>query len=218
MFYYKLMVRKLSLALGLAVLCSLTISGARKPTLAVSFHLEGNSFEGAKMVQPIKLGNPPKTFYFRRQPELTQRHIDGYYPFPANDGKGFGAAFKLNQNGKDTLSSLSIHGRGRKILTVVNSEPIDYTVLDKPVNDGVLVVWGGLTKADLAKFDKEFKRILPERPEPSAAVRAGMPERATERKDERTLPPIIDADSATEKKPKKERRKLLNFGRRKKES
>ena len=203
------MVRKLSLALALAVLCTLTISGARKPSLTVSFHLEGNSFEGGKMVQPIKLGNPQKTYYFRRQPELTQRHIQGYYPFPADDGTSFGAAFKLNQNGTDTLSSLSIVGKGRKLLTVVNSEPIDYTVLDKPVTDGYLVVWGGLTKSDLAKFDGKFQRILPARGGGSGA----MPERATTPRDDRMQPPpIVDPEEATEPEPKKERKKLFNFG------
>ena len=217
MFYYKLMVRKLSLALGLVALCALTISGSRKPKLSVSFHLEGHSYE-QKFVQEIKLGNPPKSYFFRKQPELTQRHIVGYYPFPSNDGKGYGAAFKLNENGTNTLSTLSITGANRKLLTVVNGEPIDHTILDKPVNDGTIVVWGGLTKAELALFDKKFRRILPEPSRSSATSRAGMPERATERQDDRTMPPIIDADSATEKEPKKKGFKLFNFGKNKDES
>ena len=129
------MARKLSLALGLILLCTFTISGARKPTLALSFHIEGSRMDGMKMVQPIKLGNPAKTFYFRRQPELTQRHVKGYYPFPANDGS-YGAAFVLNDNGTKTLEVLSMTHQGSKLLTVVDSEPVDHIPLDKPVTDG----------------------------------------------------------------------------------
>ena len=210
MFYYKLMARKLSLALGLIVLCSLTISGARKPSFAISFHLEGIQFEGPKMVQPIRLGNPPKTHFFRRVPELTQRHIKGYYPFPANDGASYGVAFKLNKSGSDALAVISTVNQGKKLLTVVDGEPVDTTVLDKPIRDGHIVVWGGLTKSDLAKFDKKFTRI---KPATATGAKPLMPERATRKKVEaEPAPPITDDGAAAE--PKKERRRL--FGRRKK--
>ncbi len=208
MFYYKLMARKLSLAFGLLILCSLTISGAKKPKLAVSFHLEGAQFEGAKMVQPIKLGNPPQIFYFRRAPELSQRHILGYYPFLANDGSSFGAAFKLNQNGSDTLATISTTGQGRRLLTVLNGEPVDFIVLDQPINDGYIVAWGGLTKADLALFDKKFQRIQPSR----TGGQSLMAERATSpRADGPPPPPLIDESQAAPKK----RWRLFDFGRNK---
>ena len=206
MFNYKLMARKLSLALGLVVLCSLTISGAKKPQLAVSFHLEGAQFEGAKMVQPIKLGNPAKIYYFRRAPELTQRHIVGYYPFLANDGSSFGAAFKLNQNGADTLITVSTTAQGRRLLTVLNGEPVDFIIMDQPIQDGYIVVWGGLTKADLALFDQQFRRIPPAR----TTGRSLMPERTTSPTSaEPAPPPLVDESQAAPKK----RWKLFNFGR-----
>jgi len=204
------MARKLSLALGLAILCALTISGARKPSLTISFHLEGEQHDGAKMVQPMKLGNPPQLYYFRRIPELTQRHIKGYYPFPANDGSSYGAAFKLNQNGSDTLTTISTVGQGRKLLTALNSEPVDFIVLNEPVRDGYIVVWGGLTKADLAKFDKKFELI---QPDPGSGANPLMPERATTPRSSEPAPPSIIDDSEAE--PKKERRRL--FGRRNKD-
>jgi hypothetical protein len=205
------MARKLSLALALVALCSLTISGSKKPDLTVSFHLEGAQFEGAKMVQPMKLGNPPQLFYFRRSPELTQRHIVGFYPFLANDGSSFGTAFKLNQNGSDALSTISTTGQGRKLLTVIDTEPVDYTVLDQPINDGYIVVWGGLTKADLAKFDKKFERIQPERSPGSGG--SLVPERATSNREEPLSPPPLRVEDATDA-PKK-RKRLFNFGLRK---
>ena len=207
------MARKLSLALGLIVLCSFSISGARKPTLALSFHIEGQQLEGPKIVQPIKLGNPPKTFYFRRSPDLTQRHVKGYYPFLANDGSSFGAAFKLNQNGSDALNTLSTVGQHRRLLTVMDAEPVDYIVLNEPITDGYIVVWGGLTKADLAKFDKEFERIQPEKTT-NSGTRSLMPERATTPAETMPAPPIRTEETAEKKK----RRRLLPFGRRKKES
>jgi hypothetical protein len=205
------MARKLSLAFGLLVLCSLTISGARKPKLGLSFHQEGAQFEGAKMVQPIKLGNPPQTFFFRRAPELTQRHVRGYYPFLANDGSSFGAAFKLNQNGADTLSTISTTSQGRRLLIVLNGEPVDSIVMDRPIHDGYIVAWGGLTKADLALFDAEFARIQPSATNGNSLV----PERATSRRDTGpTPPPLIDESQ----KPSKDRWRLFNFGRNKSES
>ena len=206
------MARKLSLALGLVVLCALTTSGSRKPTLAISFHLEGAKFEGAKMVQPIKLGTPPQTFYFRRVPELTQRHIKGYYPFPADDGLSFGSAFKLNQNGTDALTTLSTIAQNRKLLTVLNGEPIDYIVLNETITDGYIVVWGGLTKADLANFDKEFARIQAQ----PGAGQPLVPERATSGGSSQPAPPIRMEDEMEE--PKKKRKRLLPFGRRDEDS
>lgn len=207
------MARKLSLALGLVVLCSLTISGARKPSLAISFHLEGQQLDGTKMVQPIKLGNPAKVYYFRRSPEMTQRHIKGYYPFLANDGSSFGAAFKLNESGSDALTTISTVSQGRKLLTVLNAEPVDYIVLNQPIRDGYVVVWGGLTKADLAKFDKEFERIQPEAT--NGGANQLVPERATTTRREETKPAPPITDDAKEEEPKKERRRLFNFGRKK---
>lgn len=198
------MARKLSLALGLVVLCCLTISGARKPSLAVSFHLEGDQLEGNKMVQPIKLGTPPQVYYFRRSPELTHRHIKGYYPFLANDGSSFGAAFKLNQNGTDALATISTVSQGRKLLTVLNSEPVDFIVLDQPVRDGYIVVWGGLTKADLAQFDKHFDRIQAE----DRSATPLMPERATKPMEAEPAPPIT-VEGTTEEAPKKGRWRLF---------
>ena len=197
------MARKISLALGLVVLCSLTISGARKPELAISFHLQGEQFEGPKFVQPMRLGTPPETYFFRKAPELTHRHIVGYYPFMANDGSSWGSAFKLNENGANTLSTISAAGRGRKLLTVINSEPVDFVVLDRPINDGYIVVWGGLTEKDLALFDKEFKRIP--RSDGGGDERRSITERATSRTED-PLPPLKISD---EDKPKKERRRLI---------
>ena len=205
------MARKLSLALGLIVLCSLTISGARKPKLSITFHLEGSQSDGAKMVQPIKLGNPPQIHFFRRAPEMSKRHIKGFYPFPANDGSGFGVAFKLNQSGSEALKVISTVYQGSKLMTVIDSEPVDFIVMNQPINDGYVVVWGGLTKSDLAKFEAEFRRIQPEK---NSGV-SMMPERATSRNETRKEPPIR-VDGVAEA-PKKERKRPLNFGKRKKE-
>ena len=214
MFYYKLMARKLPLALGLLLLCTFTISGARKPALSLSFHIEGSQMDGAKMVQPMKLGNPPKTYYFRRQPELTERHVKSYYPFPASDGS-YGAAFTLNDSGTKTLTMLSTIHDGSKLLTVMNAEPVDYIQFKGQVNDGVIVVWGGLNKADLAKFDKAFTRLSPKKDGAANTASPNMPQRATRSMaEEKALPRIT---SETETGAKKERRKLLNFGRKKKD-
>ena len=149
MFNYKLMARKFTLALGLIVLCSLTISGARKPQLGISFHLEGSQSDA----------------------------------------------------------------QGRKLLTVIDSEPVDFIVLNEPIHDGYIVVWGGLTKADLAKFDKEFPRIQPSKSNTQSLI----PERATSREETREAPPIRVEESGTEE-PNKKRKRLFNFGSSKKDS
>jgi len=202
------MARKIPLALGLILLCSLTISGARKPQLNVSFHLQGEEYEGGKFVQPMRLGSPPQTYYFRKAPSLTQRHIVGYYPFQSNDGSSWGSAFKLNDNGTSTLSTISAAGRGRKLLTVINGEPVDFVVLDRTITDGYIVVWGGLTEKDLALFDKQFKRIPRS---DGGGERRPITDRATSREEE-PLPPLKISE---EDAPKK--RKLLPFRRKKKE-
>ena len=90
------------------------MAAGRKPKNVVSFHLEETEAKSSKFVIPIEgLGNPPRTYYFRKVPEITQSKLNGFYRFPAKNGRGYGAAFRLNTQGRNILESISSSSRGK---------------------------------------------------------------------------------------------------------
>ncbi len=153
------MARKRSLPIILALVSLLAVAGGRKPKAVVSFHLEETETQAGKFVIPIKLGNPPRTYYFRKVPEITHRKIDGYYKFPAENGAGWGVAFHLNRQGRNTLETITNASRGKRLLTAVAQRPVNFVLIDKAIDHGYIVVWSGLTNDDIEKIDKVINRI-----------------------------------------------------------
>ena len=156
------MPRRALLLLSSVLIPLLFFNGGRRKKLNLSFHIESTMQEGSKLVRPVRLGSPPTVVYFRKSPEISHRQIVGYYPFPAKDGQSYGCAFKLNQAGAIRLQTVTTTATGRRLLTVVNTTPVNFVVIDQPITDGYIVIWAGVTAEQLAVFGEEFQRIQPQ--------------------------------------------------------
>lgn len=143
--------------------------------MLVSFHIEADREEATmdtqgKFVIPLTLGNPPTTYYFHKIPELTNKQIEGFYAFPSRTGEGYGTAFKLNNQGRDRLQTVTTQNSGKRLLTTVSTRPVNFVVIDRAISHGYIVVWSGLTEADLAIFRESMTEIVPKTGDVGAAA------------------------------------------------
>lgn len=121
--------------------------------MVISFHLETVQEEWPKFAQAIKMGDPAQQYYFKMAPSLTDGDIAWYFPFIAEDGVTYGAAFKLKNKGKDVLRELTSEPKNQGKLLAANVQPMDqssgpvrsFLQIDRRIDDGVLVIWQGLT-------------------------------------------------------------------------
>ncbi len=160
-----------ALALAIALLVPLLISGKRKEASIIGFHLESEESEPLKKTSRVIIGGD--TFRVRKAPEFSQADITGYYPFLSKDGTSYGAAFRLGEQATKKLHDLSENAVGRKLLTVVNTDTVAYVVIDGRVDDNYVICWQGLTKDHLAAFEMAgFEKIQPQGESPASSPTA----------------------------------------------
>lgn len=143
---------------GLAFNTHAVASGKPGEEPVVSFHIETEHAENPKMVFPVEAGG--KTRYFRRMPEIATRDIEAFRPFPGDDGANtYGIVFQLKKASAGRLANITNANNGRMLLAMANGRPVDMVVIDQQVDDGFIVIWKGITEADIRLFDKDAPRI-----------------------------------------------------------
>jgi hypothetical protein len=123
----------------------------------VTFHLETEAGGNPKMVFELK--DDDKSRFYSRTPVITMKDATAFAPFPSGTGEMYGAMFKLSKAATGRLNSLSNANIGRFLLAQANGRVVDGVLIDKPVNDGFIVIWKGLTQEDIKLFDKVLPRI-----------------------------------------------------------
>lgn len=123
--------------------------GNKISTNRITFHLQGNKKDGAKRAFPLPVYG--KEVHFRRTPDITSKDLLAFKPFPAEDGS-WGATFYLKKAPTQRLTAITTKNQKTWFATMLNTRPIDCVYIDKPVLDGKIVVWQGLTRADIARF------------------------------------------------------------------
>ncbi len=137
-----------------ALVCA---SGKKTPPASVSFHVEGSAQEGPKFVRKVKTLAGEK--YFRKAPEISTKDIAAFSPFPADDKKTYGLVFQLNERAKRRLFASTSSNRGKLLLALLNGQAVGVVRIDKPVNDGLLVVWSGVILREVQQYDLLVPRI-----------------------------------------------------------
>lgn len=145
------------LFLMVAVFC--IAAGNKSKGKSISFHLEGEETSSAKFVMPVKLGSEGRQYFFSKSPVFTSSDIDWFYPFTSEDGQSFGAAFRLNDHAALELKDLGRTSPGKLLAISVASASLQAIIIDRPVNDGIIVLWSGLTQAHLELFQKDFPHV-----------------------------------------------------------
>lgn len=131
--------------------------GKKADKASVTFHLETEGTDNPKMIFP-QMANG-QTRYFRRGAEISLRDVTAFSPFPAENGDGYGLVLKLKQTATNRLAAITSANQGRWLISQVNGRSVDGVLIDKPVNDGFIVIWKGVTDMDIATLDKELPRI-----------------------------------------------------------
>jgi len=143
---------------GWALSASVHASGKAGEDPMVSFHIETEQAENPKLVFPLEVGG--KTRYFRRMPEIGTRDIAAFHPFPGDDGANtYGIVFQLKNAAARRLASITNANQGRMLLAMTNGRPVDMVVIDQQVDDGFIVIWKGVTEAEIRLYDKAAPRI-----------------------------------------------------------
>lgn len=142
--------KMIKMGLILAAVCAAGLichaAGTRASGFIVTFHLEGDETDSEKFVTPVKLGSEHRQYYFRKMPAFTNDDIKWFYPFVSRDGQSYGAAFRLHDTKAQELAGLTVANQGRLLGTRVLDAPLRAVVIDRPVNDGVVVIWEGLSQ------------------------------------------------------------------------
>lgn len=112
---------------------------------------------------------------YTRLPILNQDHLESFSSFMNMQDGSYGVEFLLKSEMRNRLFAVSQEKQGMRILPVVNGLAFQPVLLDRPVTDGKLVIWGGLNGYDLKEIartitpadpEKEKKRFLDKNPRP----------------------------------------------------
>jgi hypothetical protein len=153
------MISRLAALLMMAVLAltPAAFAGGKKDNKAsITFHMETEGTDNPKMIFP-QLANGQQRF-FRRMPEITTKDIESFSPFPSEFGGDYGLALKLKRAAANRLAAITNANQGRWMITQINGRVVDGILIDKQIDDGVLVIWKGVTLADINILDDVLPR------------------------------------------------------------
>lgn len=121
-------------------------AGSKAKSFIVTFHLQGEEADSERFVTPVKLGSEHRQYFFRKMPSFTDRDMVWFYPFISQDGQSYGAAFRLNEVKTQELTAVTAANQGKLFGTRVVDAPLRAVMIDRPIQDGVVVVWDGLSQ------------------------------------------------------------------------
>ena len=150
--------------ISIAALCLLTLAapthalGRRSHAAVVSFHLETQMEDNPKMITKLIVpGRGERAF--RKTPDVSGNDVQSFGVFSQPTEQTYGAVFRLKDGPRMRLSAITAANQGMHLLAAVNGRAVDVVQIDGQINDGCLVIWKGLTLADIKEFDKVFQRV-----------------------------------------------------------
>lgn len=144
------------MVLALALAPPLFAGGKKENKASVTFHMETEATDNPKMIFAQVVGG--QTRYFRRMPELSLKDMVAFSPFPSEVPETFGIVFKLKSNAVNRLAAVTAANQGRWLISQVDGHAVDAILIDKQVNDGFIVIWKGVTLADVTILGADLPR------------------------------------------------------------
>lgn len=123
-------------------------AGKKPPPASITFHLQAGQGTHPKM----SFQAPGTDKKFERAPAIGTRDISTFSPFLAEDGS-YGATFHLTPRGAGRIGALSTQAIGKWLLAAANGRPVNVVYIDAPVRDGKLIIWKGLKRDDILRYD-----------------------------------------------------------------
>lgn len=147
----------LTLSVALLLWAPAVRAGGDKNLAQVSFHIETEAGDNPKVIFPYEfLG---KERYFRKVPDITSSDFEAFDPFPSDDQASYGILIKLKGSAGRRLTNLTTANQGKYVVCQAFGRMVDGLMIDKPVTDGMMVIWKGLTLEEVRELDKLVPRI-----------------------------------------------------------
>ena len=149
------------LALLFAILfgSSCFAGGNKTKGLVITFHVEAEETDNPKFITPVKLGSEHRQYFFSKVPTFSDRDVKWFYPFTAADGVSYGAAFRLHDHSATELKAVTLTNQGKLLGLRCSDAPLQAVLIDRPIEDGFIVVWSGLQQRHLEEFRKKFPHV-----------------------------------------------------------
>ncbi len=147
------------LTASLAMVGSAFAIGKQYKLYLVTFHIQGEETDNPKFMTAVKLGSEARQYLFNKVPSFTDSDIAWFYPFTSEDGGSFGAAFRLKEHAATELKGLTLTNHGRLLGLRCSDAPLQAVLIDRPIDDGVVVMWSGLQQKHLQEFEKRFPHV-----------------------------------------------------------
>ena len=148
---------------SLTVLALALLGMAQKPPgIIVRFYVEANKQDTETFSTPVTLKNPPRQAFIEKIPVVSEKSFRAIFPFRSADGT-WGCAFKLDDQGKLDLDTVSSSKRGYAIvpliITKVGRHQFAELVIDRPVHDGIISIPSDITELEIAELKKTYPVI-----------------------------------------------------------
>jgi hypothetical protein len=142
----------------LFVLAGDAMAGGNKgKKVDISFHLETEASDNPKMIFPHEVMGQQR--FFRRIPEVSSNDFVAFSPFPSDDQASYGVILQLKDNARRRLAAVTQISSGKWLVCKAFGRIVDGVLVDDPVDDGVVVVWKGLSIEEIGQLDEMIPRI-----------------------------------------------------------
>lgn len=134
-------------------------AGKKSDMHLITFHVEGEQTDNPKFLTPVKLGTEHRQYFFNKVPSFTDRDIQWFYPFTAQDGVSYGASFRLKDHAATELRAVTLTNQGKLLGLRCSDAPLQAVLIDRPNDSGIVTIWGGLQQRHLKEFRKRFPHV-----------------------------------------------------------
>ena len=98
---------------------------------------------------------------YNRMPILSLKHFEKFKSFMADDGS-YGMVLYTPKEYRLRLYTETQQNLGKHILPVIDGLAFDPLLIDQGINDGQLIIWGGLNGYDLRRISETLEAVDPE--------------------------------------------------------
>lgn len=149
---------RLHLLLALLILPFTAYAGGQKiHDGSITFHVEGSAAEAPKISRQVET-SAGKGF-FRIIPEISNRDVAAFSTFPSEDDNTYGLVLKLTKKGARKLDVISTLHQNRLLLSIIDGHAHGIVSMTKPIKDGTLVIWRGVTIKQINSYNLSIPRI-----------------------------------------------------------
>lgn len=146
--------------LSISILSCLLFCGAasKAPPVLVRFHVVASEQDREPFIMAARMSESSESINLLKMPVVTEHDISAFHPYPLPNGT-YGATFVLEHHGTKVLENASRSHRGGTMVAVVNGRAVAAMRIDRPVNDGLIVIPHGLTVPEVKLLGERFSLV-----------------------------------------------------------